>query len=162
MEKVTVLGVGNILLSDEGFGVRVVEHLLSRYTFPENVAVFDGGTLGYELLRFLHGTDKLIVVDAINGVHPPGAVYRFTGEEVKAYYRQKVSMHQLGIQEVLAMLDISEHPIAEMLVLGTQPASLDMNFNLSTTVTPLVELVAKEILKQLSAWNITVLSIDQS
>lgn len=159
MEKVTVLGVGNILLSDEGFGVRVVEHLLSRFTFPENTAVIDGGTMGYELLRFLHGTARLIVVDAINGGHPPGTVYRFTGEEVKAYYRQKVSMHQLGIQEVLAMLDISDHPITEILVLGVQPESLAMSLDLSSIVSPLVETVANEIIERLSAWNISTLPL---
>lgn len=154
MEKVTVLGVGNILLSDEGFGVRVVEHLLRCFRFPANVEVIDGGTMGYELLRFLHGTDKLILVDAIKGSHPPGSVYRFTGEEVKTYYSQKVSMHQLGIQEVLTMLNISEKPIAEMVVLGVQPASLEMSLDLSLVTAPLVETISTEIVKQLSVWNI--------
>jgi len=154
MEKVTVLGVGNILLSDEGFGVRVVEHLLSRFRFSESVEVIDGGTMGYELLRFLHGTDKLILVDAIKGSRPPGTIYRFTGEEVKTYYRQKVSMHQLGIQEVLAMLEIGEKPIAQMLVLGIEPASLEMSLSLSPIIAPLVETVSAEIAKQLAAWGL--------
>lgn len=155
MEKVTVLGVGNILLSDEGFGVRVTEYLLRRFRFSDSVEVIDGGTMGYELLRFLHGTDKLILVDAIKGSHPPGTVYRFTGEEVKTYYRQKVSMHQLGIQEVLTMLNISDKPIAEMIVLGVQPASLEMSLDLSHVTAPLVETVSIEIVKQLSIWNIS-------
>ncbi|MCX7781326.1 MAG: HyaD/HybD family hydrogenase maturation endopeptidase [Negativicutes bacterium] len=162
MEKVIVLGIGNLLLSDEGFGVKVVEMLLSKYKIPPGVEIIDGGTMGYELLRFLHGADKLIIIDAINGDKPPGAKYRFAGDEVKTYYRQKVSMHQLGIKEVLAMLDIQQKPIAEIVVLGVQPASLELGCELSSTVAPMTEIIAEEIISQLAAWRQVPPSPDHS
>ncbi|MBP1765835.1 MAG: hydrogenase expression/formation protein [Firmicutes bacterium] len=99
-DKITVLGVGNILLQDEGVGVRVVEEMTRRFAFPENVEVLDGGTLGMELMRFLLGTDKLIIIDAIDGSLPPGSIYEFEKENVKKYFREKVSVHDLGIQDV--------------------------------------------------------------
>lgn len=75
MEKIVVLGIGNILMQDEGFGVRVVEELTRRYTFPDTVEVLDGGTLGMELLRFIKGADRLLIIDAINGGSEPGAFF---------------------------------------------------------------------------------------
>ena len=72
MKRITVLGIGNILLQDEGFGVKVVDELLRRYRFPDEVQVLDGGTLGMELMRFITGSAKLLVVDAIAGEGPPG------------------------------------------------------------------------------------------
>jgi hydrogenase maturation protease len=161
MEKIIILGVGNILLADEGFGVRVVEELLRHYRFPDHVEVIDGGTMGYELIRFLYGADKLILIDAIDGAGQPGTLYRFTGEEVKEYYRQKVSMHQLGIQEVLAMLEISNKQIAEVVVLGVQPVSLEMGFELSEPVLPQVTKVTEQVLAQLYDWGISIFPLSE-
>jgi len=87
MDKNVILGIGNILMQDEGFGVRVVEELARRHTFPDNVEVLDGGTLGMELMRFIKGADRLIIIDAVNGGGVPGDFYHFTKEEVKAYFK---------------------------------------------------------------------------
>ncbi|HAK73215.1 MAG TPA: hydrogenase HupD, partial [Sporomusaceae bacterium] len=92
--KITVLGIGNILLQDEGFGVRVIERLGQRFTFSSDVQLLDGGTLGMELMRFLAGTEKLILVDAISGNQVPGTQYDFRNDQVKAYFKDKVSMHE--------------------------------------------------------------------
>lgn len=153
MEKIIVLGIGNILLTDEGFGVRVVEELIRRYCFPENVEIIDGGTMGYDLLRFLSGATKLIIIDAIKANSKPGTVYCFKDDEVKKYYRQKVSMHQLGIQEVLTMLEIIEKPIAETFVFGIEPASLDMSAELSPIAAALVTEVLDKVAFQLNDWG---------
>ncbi len=81
---VTVLGVGNVILRDEGFGVRVAEYLDAHYDFPENVQIVDGGTLGIELTQFVTGTKKLLVIDSINGHAEPGTRFAIRDDDVLA------------------------------------------------------------------------------
>ncbi|SMC82364.1 HyaD/HybD family hydrogenase maturation endopeptidase [Sporomusa malonica] len=158
MEKIIVLGVGNILMQDEGFGVRVVEELTRRYAFPDNVQVLDGGTLGMELLRFIAGADRLLIIDAVNGGCAPGEFYQFANEEVKAYFRDKVSMHELGIQDVLAALELIEEPVKEVVVLGIQPAVIDVGLELSEIVQPGVDKAAAKTIEVLRSWGINCLT----
>ncbi|SFL32817.1 HyaD/HybD family hydrogenase maturation endopeptidase [Pelosinus propionicus] len=161
MKQITVLGVGNILMQDEGFGVRVVEQLLKQYSFPRNVQILDGGTLGMELLRFLIETDKLILVDAVAGSLPPGSLYHFKDNEVKAYFKEKVSMHELGIQDVLAIMDVMEKPLQEIMILGVQPLTVDIGLEMTPTVAEKVDEIVKQILLILHEWQIEVVKIDE-
>lgn len=131
MKQITVLGIGNILMQDEGFGVRVVEKFLRQYSVPSNVQVLDGGTLGMELLKFLLGTDNLILVDAVAGELPPGSIYQFQNDEVRAYFKEKVSMHELGIQDVLAVMDVMEKPAKEIRIVGVQPLTVDVGLEMT-------------------------------
>ncbi|MEN6414284.1 MAG: HyaD/HybD family hydrogenase maturation endopeptidase [Veillonellales bacterium] len=158
MKKITVLGVGNILLKDEGFGVRVVEQLQERFDFPEQVQVLDGGTLGMELMRFLLETDKLILIDAVSGSLTPGSLYELRGQAVKTYFKEKISLHDIGIQEVLAALEVLEKPVKEIVVLGVEPAVVDVGLELSPVVAPIVESVIKKVIAELNAWQVEVSS----
>ena len=96
-----VLGVGNILLSDEGFGVRVVEALQDRYDFPDHVSVIDGGVLGINLMGIIAEADQLIVVDVIRNQGEPGDLYRIGGEAIPERIRAKNSLHQIDFLESL-------------------------------------------------------------
>ena len=154
MEQIVVLGIGNILMQDEGFGVRVVEELTWRYTFPDTVQVLDGGTLGMELLRFIKGADRLLIIDAINGGSEPGTFFQFANEEVKAYFKHKVSMHELGIQDVLAALEVLEEPVKDVVVLGVQPAVIDVGLELSEIVQASVDNAIWRTLSVLDSWGI--------
>lgn len=156
MKKITVLGIGNILLQDEGFGVKVVENLVQRFTFPEYVQVLDGGTLGMGLLPFLDGTDKLMIIDAVAGSLPPGGIYELKGEDVKAYFKNKVSLHELGIQDVLATLELLEKPVREVLVLGIQPLVVDVGLELTEKIKPLVPHIADRVVAKLGKWKVEV------
>lgn len=156
MKKITVLGIGNILLQDEGFGVKVVENLVQRFTFPEYVQVLDGGTLGMGLLPFLDGTDKLMIIDAVAGSLPPGGIYELKGEDVKAYFKNKVSLHELGIQDVLATLELLEKPVREVLVLGIQPLVVDVGLELTEKIKPLVPRIADRVVAKLGKWKVEV------
>ena len=164
MEKttITVLGVGNILLTDEGFGVRVIEEMTRRFAFPSHVQVLDGGTLGMELLRFLSGTEKLIVIDAIAGGSEAGSLYQFRNEEVKAYFKEKVSAHELGIQDVFAVLELLDEPIDEIIVLGVQPASLAVGLELTAAAAGQIDNVIAMVLNHLGKWQVEVETIGQS
>ena len=98
-KRILVLGVGNILLRDEGVGVRVVERLQADYSFSPNVSLLDGGTLGIKLMEAISSSDVLIVVDAVLNGHPPGTFYRLTGEEVRKSVAFKYSLHQTDLLE---------------------------------------------------------------
>lgn len=154
MGAITILGIGNILLQDEGFGVRVVEELNYRYIFPPGVMVLDGGTLGMELLRFLKRTDKLVIIDAIASTSPPGTVYEFQNEAIKTYFNNKISMHEFGIQEVLATLDILGRSINDVLVVGAEPHSLDIGLELSPQIFEVVDKVIDRVVSQLISWQV--------
>jgi hydrogenase maturation protease len=148
-----VLGVGNILLSDEGFGVRVAEALLQRFRFPDDVEVLDGGTLGIELMRFLDGAERLILVDAIHGTEP-GSFREIRGEAVHLYFREKTSLHELGIQEVLASLVVMEKPISEIVVIGVVPLSLEISLDLTPLIAARIDEAVASVIRQLADWNL--------
>ena len=102
-KQVMILGVGCILLSDEGFGVRVIEEMEKRYEFSENVSVVDGGVLGVNLLGVISQPDYLIVVDAIFNKGDPGDLYRLEGEQIPQRIRAKNSLHQIDLLEALTL-----------------------------------------------------------
>ncbi len=154
MEQITVLGIGNILLQDEGFGVRVIEQLQQRYRLPANVQVLDGGTLGLELVGFIMGTNKLIVIDAVDGGGAPGTFYRFAGSETELYFQNKLSLHELGIKDVLATLVLLAKPVGEVIIMGVEPATLELGVELSATVGSTVDKVLQEVISQLEIWQV--------
>ncbi len=154
MAKTIVLGVGNILLSDEGFGVRVAEALLQRFRFPDEVEVLDGGTLGIELMRFLEGANRLILIDAIHGPAQPGSFHVIRGDSVRLYFKDKVSMHELGIQEVLASLVVMEKPIGEIVVIGVVPLSLEISLDLTPLIAARIDEAVASVIRQLADWNL--------
>ena len=151
---VTVLGVGNVILRDEGFGVRVAEYLDAHYDFPENVQIVDGGTLGIELTQFVTGTKKLLVIDSINGHVAPGTRFAIRDDDVLAHFQDKISAHEVGIQDVLALLEVTGHKIPTVTVLGVQPYNLEAGVELSEEMRKLVPEVAAEALDELKTWGI--------
>lgn len=157
MEKIVVLGIGNILMQDEGFGVRVIEMLNQSHSFPPHVQLLDGGTLGMELLRFIDGAERLLILDAINGDGPPGTHYQLSNEEVSAYFKNKVSMHELGIQDVLTALNLLGKPVNEVVILGIQPAVIDVGLELTPTVQAAAEQTVKHVTDVLDSWGINCL-----
>ncbi|MBP2645344.1 MAG: hydrogenase expression/formation protein [Firmicutes bacterium] len=156
MAKTVVLGIGNILLQDEGFGVRVIEELLSRYSFPDDVDVLDGGTLGFELLGFITGVRRLLIVDAISGGGQPGTFYRFRGKEVQVYFKEKVSLHELGIKDVLAVLEMQGEVPDKVVVMGIEPESLELGLTMTPVAADMIEFVVQAVLKELNEWQVEV------
>ena len=150
----TVLGIGNIILSDEGFGVRVVEYLEKNFTFPENVSLIDGGTLGVELTHFITGTQKLLIIDSIDGGAEPGKIFHLCDDEIKKHFAQKISAHEVGIQDVLTMLELSDKKIPHVELIGAQPFSLEAGTELTPPMKNLVPLFAEKAIKILRNWGI--------
>ena len=150
---VTVLGIGNIILRDEGFGVRAVEYLEEHFHFPHDVRLLDGGTLGPELLHFVTGTEKLLILDAVSGDGAPGTVYRFENDAVMAHFQEKVSSHEIGIQDVLAWLTVTDRPIPNVVVLGMQPYELTAGLTLSTEMAAALPGFAQRAVEELTRWG---------
>jgi hydrogenase maturation protease len=119
-----VLGIGNVLWADEGFGVRAVEALHDAYAFPPEVRLVDGGTQGLYLLNAVMATPRLIIFDAIDYGLPAGTLKVFRDAEVPAWGAVKMSMHQTGFQELLALAKLRDRCPASMLLVGVQPEDI--------------------------------------
>jgi len=123
---VLVLGIGNLLWADEGFGVRCVEQLMAEWSIPAGIKVMDGGTQGLYLLPYVQSARRLIVFDAIDYGLKPGTMKRVEGEEVPRFMgAKKMSLHQTGFQEVIAASALTGHLPEELLLIGVQPEELD-------------------------------------
>ncbi len=144
--RIVVLGVGNILLTDEGVGVRVVEELGSRYRLPPEVELIDGGTCGMEFLEQLENLDALIVVDCVRCRQPPATPVLLTGEQVPVFFKTKLSPHQVGLCDVLASLELTGRAPRETVIVGMQPVSMALGMDLSPEVAArLPELLAMTV-----------------
>jgi len=144
--RIVVLGVGNILLTDEGVGVRVVEALGERYRLPPEVELIDGGTCGMEFLEQLENLDALIVVDCVRCHQPPATPVLLTGEQVPVFFKTKLSPHQVGLCDVLASLELTGRAPRETVIVGMQPVSMELGMELSPEVAArLPELLAMTV-----------------
>ncbi|HEX9075633.1 MAG TPA: HyaD/HybD family hydrogenase maturation endopeptidase [Anaerolineae bacterium] len=154
--KTLVLGLGNILLQDEGAGVRVVERLQAEYVFPNDVTVLDGGTLGLDLLHVLEESDRAVVVDAVRSDKEPGALVRLRNAEIPAFLGPKVSPHQVGLQDLLGLAQLRGHLPGEVILLGVQAGRLEPGLDLSPAVAAQVEPLAAHVIEELVRWGIAV------
>lgn len=124
--NVLILGIGNLLWADEGFGVRAIEALHRDFAFPDHVRLIDGGTQGIYLVQLVREADVLIVFDAVDYGLPPGTLKRVDGDEVPRFLGvKKISLHQTGFQEVLAMAEMMGDRPDHLLLIGVQPVELD-------------------------------------
>jgi hydrogenase maturation protease len=148
-QSILVLGVGNILLKDEGVGVRVIEQLQAKYTFSPNVRLMDGGTLGIRLLDDIAATDHLIVVDAVRNEQPPGTLYRLPAEELKLCVSFKNSLHQTGLVETLAYAEmLDQRPTT--VVVGIEPEDITpWGTELTPTVMARVEDLMGKVIEEI-------------
>lgn len=151
---VTVLGIGNIILRDEGFGVRAMEYLNEHFRFPPEVQLLDGGTLGPELLHFVTGTEKLLILDAVAGDASAGTVYRFENDAVMAHFQEKMSSHEIGIQDVLAWLTVTDRAIPNVIVLGMQPYEVAAGLTLSPEMEAALPAFTHRAVEELIRWGI--------
>lgn len=125
-QRVVVMGLGNLLWADEGFGVRVAERLYAHYHWPENVEIVDGGTQGLNLLGYVENASHLLILDAIDYGLEPRTLRTYAGERIPAYLSaKKMSLHQNSFSEVLALADIRGHLPTHIALVGLQPAMLD-------------------------------------
>jgi len=124
--NILILGIGNILWADEGFGVRVVQELDKTYQFPHTVSILDGGTQGLGLIPYVQEADILIIIDAVDFQLEPGTLILLSDDEVPAYFgAKKMSLHQISFQEVLALCQLLGKSPRQSYLIGVQPEILE-------------------------------------
>jgi len=147
--KYLVLGVGNILLKDEGLGVRAVEYMRERYSFPEGVSLVDGGTAGLGLLSLLKDFDHIIIIDAVTPRTFAGAIHRIPGEQLTKTRGLMTAAHGIGVSEALAAGALEGYA-PQVVVIGMEPAEVSLGMELTEAVSrrlgELAETVAVELL----------------
>ncbi|MEO5342174.1 MAG: HyaD/HybD family hydrogenase maturation endopeptidase [Gammaproteobacteria bacterium SHHR-1] len=123
--------MGNVLMQDEGIGVRAVEELECRFQIPPEVQVLDGGTTGMELFEPMRQCDCLIIADAINSPAAPGSLVRIANQEIRAFFQTKLSNHQLGLSDLLALLRLKGEAPNHIVIIGMVPKDLENRIGLS-------------------------------
>lgn len=152
--KVLVLGVGNLVMGDDGVGIRVVQQLQREYSFPRSVELVDGGTLGLDLLPVLEGRSHLIMVDAVETGKEPGTCVRLAGEELPIALETKLSPHQMGLKDLLSVARLMGQSPGEMVLIGVQPGSIQMGTEMTREVSLQVESMKGAVLKELTAFGV--------
>jgi hydrogenase maturation protease len=154
--RIVVLGVGNILLSDEGVGVRVVERLEREYRLPPEVEIIDGGTCGMEMLEQLEDLDALIVVDCVRFGQPPATPVLLKGDDVPVFFKTKLSPHQVSLSDVLASLEFTNRAPKRTVIIGIQPASMELSMELTLVVNARMDEMLDMTLTELRAVGINL------
>jgi len=153
--RIMIMGVGNVLLSDEGVGIHILKQF-KEDEIPINVELIEAGTAGLELAHLIQDTDFLIVVDAVNAKSQPGALFRFKPDDITIIPEMfEVSFHQVGIMEVLSTVSIFGTP-PKTIIYGVQPKSLDWGMELSQDVAAILPGLKEQILREISHINNTL------
>ena len=154
MAGTLVLGLGNLILRDEGLGVRTCERLVERYILPEAVEALDGGTLGLHLLPALEGVHNLLIIDAVQVDQPPGTLVRLEGEAIPTALAHKLSMHQFGLSELLAVSSLQGTQPQRIVLWGMVPAVLEPGLDLTEPVAANLEALLEAVVGELQAWGV--------
>jgi len=154
--QILILGLGNILLQDEGLGVRAVERLATRYRLPPEVQVMDGGVMGLDLLPYLVGVSHLLITDAVQTGRPPGSLVRLEGDAIPAALSLKMSMHQVGLQELLALASFQGTLPEQVVLWGLEPGSLEWGLELSTPIAAQIDALVDAAASELHAWGVAL------
>ena len=149
MQPTLVMGIGNILLRDEGVGVRVVE-AMQRIDVPEDVELIDAGTAGADLVDIVADRRKLIVVDAIEAGEEPGTILRLSPENLLPQGEEAISIHQLGLVESLAMAKHLGCAPREVSIVGIQPGEISPGMELTPEVADAVPKAIQVVLAELT------------
>ncbi|MDP2005846.1 MAG: HyaD/HybD family hydrogenase maturation endopeptidase [Rubrivivax sp.] len=159
---VLVLGIGNLLWADEGFGVRCVEALHQRYTFPDNVSLVDGGTQGMYLLDYVCTSSHVLVLDAIDYKFEPGTLRVFRDADVPVWTDTMMSLHQATFQELLSLARLRDRFPEKITLIGVQPDVLDdLGGSLSPRVRARVDEAVALALAELAAWGVVAMPRSQ-
>ncbi len=149
-QQVLILGVGNILLRDDGFGVHLINALNGTH-FPNNIRLLEAGTVSHQLIPLLHEIDYLIVIDVVEAGDTPGSLFRFSPDDMKFAQEQQVSLHQISLIDVLHMAELTGRK-PKTVIIGVQPKdvtswSLELSDELQAVIPKVKELIFQELKK---------------
>lgn len=149
-KQIGIIGIGNLLLTDEGFGVHVLHYIEEHFHFPENVHLMDVGTAAIYMVPFIEEVDSLFVFDVVDMHSPPGTVHCFTGDEVRAGKIQtKMSPHQLGLLEMVDICALRGNVPDELEYICVVPERIETGLDLSpliaAKIVPVVDILIKKL-----------------
>ena len=159
---ILILGIGNVLLTDEGIGIRTINELERRYIFPENVELLDGGTAGIELLRHIRNRDYLIIIDCMTWNQEPGTVMRVEGNDVPTAFRSRISPHQLGLSDLLAAAMLTDELPKNLVLFGVEPESIDIGLDLTETVEASLDKLTGAVIDELRSIGCSLVSSNKT
>lgn len=152
-KQIKIIGIGNTLYSDEGVGVHIIPYLEEALAEYPDIEIVEGATDGMKLLEPVEEADYLIIIDAINAQRPGGELITIRNEELPQYFGIKMSIHQVGFQEVLFAARLQERLPEEMVMFGIQPASLELGVELSEIVKQNLPKLVANVIEQVQYWS---------
>lgn len=148
---VLVLGMGNLLLEDEGLGIHTLKLIQQRFVAPPEVEFLDGGTSGMALIEMLSGRQHLLVLDAVQTGEAPGTLVKMNDKDVPVYFGLRITPHQLGLSDVLATMKLTDEQPGRVTVLGLVPYSLEMSLDLSVCISEKLHQLVTAVVDELAA-----------
>jgi hydrogenase maturation protease len=145
--RIVVIGVGNLLMKDEGVGIHAIQ-ALQEIDLPPDVKLVDGGT-SPDLISYTRAGDKIIIIDAARAGSKPGAIYRFRPEDIAAGKGALISTHEMGVVENLNLMDLSGNAPAEVIIIGIEPAEIDWGTELSPLLQKKMPAIISVVLKEI-------------
>ncbi len=158
-QRIVVLGLGNMLMADDGIGLAALARLQDEWFIPPGVDFVDGGTWGMNLLPVIETTDRLLVLDAIDTGSVPGTLAELRDGEVPRFLAQKLSPHQIDLREVLALAEMRGTLPRELVALGLQPARIEMSTELSPEVAVHLGAMVDAAARQLTTWGVRLFAL---
>ena len=149
-QRILILGVGNLLLGDDGFGVHLINSLMDT-KFPPNVQILEAGTVSHQLIPLLREIDRLIVIDVVDAGDTPGSIFRFSPDDMKFTSEQISSLHQISLIDVLRMAEMTGGK-PDTIIIGVQPKdvnswSMELSAELIAVIPRVKELIFEELNK---------------
>ena len=151
---ITVLGIGNVLMADEGFGIHFTRWFSTRYRAMDGVKIIDGGTLGYKLLDIICGCEHLIIVDVLKVEDAPGSVYRFTKEEMELHMPPPTTAHEVTFSDVLFKAELMDEAPETVFLCVVPQNYKDLRMEMTPFLYDKFEVVEKFLLKELKKLKI--------
>lgn len=154
--KTLVLGIGNLLLRDEGVGVHAIAALRERYVFPEGLTLLDGGTLGLDLLPYVEGNDNLLIIDAVEFRSAPGTIRTLESSDIKTFLDIKFSVHQIGLPDMLRAAALTDILPPRLCLIGIQPDKIETGIELTGTIQAQFDALIDTVTEKLKSWGIDI------
>lgn len=155
--EITVIGIGNLLMHDDGAGIHAINKLMKDYRFEPQIRLIDGGTMGSELLPIFESTKKVILVDAVNFNKEPGFIGSIENDDILARLTTKLSMHHLGLTDVLSQIKLLGIEPEQIFLAGIQPEDMsEMTMELSDAVEQRLERLIEVVIIKLEEWGVQV------
>ncbi|NOY54120.1 MAG: hydrogenase maturation protease [Deltaproteobacteria bacterium] len=152
--KIAVVGIGNLLLTDDGIGIHALRELEARYRFPGHVDLLDGGTMGLDLLPFLEGKDRILFLDAVSFGKAPGTIGELNNGEIPGFFATKLSVHQIALPDLLGAGRLLGTLPERMCLIGIEPESIESGYGLSPTLGEQLEGYLTAVLERLAEWGV--------